>query len=77
MLIHAEVDENGMIKVSDPALKGKKILLSIPEQTSEKPEEKTNWDELWKIFKEADKLDIPRKTPEEILKELREFRETD
>jgi len=38
---------------------------------------KSNWDEISKVFEKADKLDFSRKTHEEILRELRHFRETE
>ncbi len=74
MLIQAEIDENGVIKVRDPKWRGKKITLS--EWNQMEPEGKTNWDAIWKIFQKADALDIPRRSPDEILRDLREFRES-
>jgi hypothetical protein len=35
----------------------------------------SNWSEISKLSKEAEKLNIPRKTHEEILSDLRAFRE--
>ncbi len=76
MIIQAEVSEDGLVKISDPKLRGKKILLAMPEREETIPEGKTNWDEIWKIFKEADALNIPRRSHEEILQDLRTFRES-
>ncbi len=76
MIVHAEVDENGHVKVIDPDMRGKKIVLATPEDIDEKPKGKTNWDETWNIFKEADALNFPRRSPEEITRELRAFRES-
>lgn len=56
MLVQAEVDENGLVHVSDPELRGKKILLAVPEQTETGPEGKTNWEEIWKIFQSVSGL---------------------
>ena len=76
MIVQAEVDENGIVKISDPELRGKRILLSLPDKEDAKPEGKTNWSKIWKIFKEADMLDIPRRSSEEIIRSLHEFRES-
>jgi len=77
MIIHAEVSDDGVVKVKDPALWGKSIFLAVPEEETRKPTGKTNWEEIWKLFKEADALDIPRRSHEEILHDLRSFRESE
>lgn len=74
MNIQAQVDENGILKITDPEWQGKEIVLQTSEWKEAIIEEKTNWDALWKIFKEADQLDIPRRSNEEILRDLHEFR---
>jgi len=74
MNIQAQIDENGMVKITDPELQGKDIFLQTSEWKESEIEEKTNWDALWKIFKEADQLQIPRRSNEEILRDLHEFR---
>ena len=71
MIIQAEIDEDGILKVADPQMRGKKVVLSVPAEEIEIIEGKTNWEEIWKIFKEADLLNIPRSSHEEILKDLR------
>lgn len=76
MIVQIEVDETGLVRVSDPALHGKKIAVSVPEKKESGPQGKTNWDAIWKIFLEADALDIPRRSPEEIQRDLRTFRES-
>jgi hypothetical protein len=76
MIVQMEVDETGLVRVSDPELRGKKIFLAAPEQREMGPEGKTNWEEIWKIFQEADALDIPHRSPEEIQHDLRAFRES-
>jgi hypothetical protein len=53
---------------------GKKVIISIDEETEY---ETSNWDKISEVLEEADALDFPRKTHEEILRELRAFRETE
>ena len=72
MIVQVEVDETGVVRVSDPALYGKKIMVSVPE-ASESIQE-TNWEAIKAIFKKADALDFPRKSHEEILRDLHELR---
>jgi len=77
MIIQAEVSEDGLVKVSDPELRGKKILLAAPDRKEMSSKGKTNCHEIWKIFQEADALDMPRRSHEEILRDLRAFRESE
>lgn len=72
MIVQMEVDETGLVRVSDPAFHGKKIAVSVPE-TSE-PTQETDWEAIKAIFRKADALDFPRRSHEEILRDLHELR---
>jgi len=74
MIVQAEINEEGIVKVSDPEWRGRKIVLLLPEQ--ERPEflRETDWEAIEEIFKEADALDFPRRTHEEIIRDLHELR---
>lgn len=77
MIVLAEIDQDGIVKVTNPQMHGKKVVLSVPAEGSNLIESRTNWDAIWKIFKEADMLDIPRSNHEEILRDLQRFRGTE
>ncbi|MEW6235028.1 MAG: hypothetical protein AB1656_06550 [Candidatus Omnitrophota bacterium] len=77
MIIQAEICEDGVVKVSDPELRGKKILLTAPDRKETPTKGITNWNEIWKIFQEADAIDFPRRSHEDILRDLRAFRESE
>jgi hypothetical protein len=47
------------------------------ETVDEIDSESSNWDQISEILAKADTLDFPRRTHEEILAELRAFRETE
>jgi hypothetical protein len=74
MNIEATVTEDGTLIAKVPKkLKGKKVRISIRESAPEKP---SQWDEIARIVEETGSLDISRRTHEEILRDLREFRES-
>ncbi len=74
MIVQAEVDENGVVKVCDPEWRGKIIALSLLEQEQDEFERETDWEAIEKIFEEADTLDFPRRSHEEIIRDLHELR---
>ncbi len=74
MIVHAEVDENGVVKLSDPEWRGKKITLSLSEHEQDEFERETDWEAIKEIFRKADTLDFPRRSHEEIIKDLHELR---
>lgn len=99
MNIQAQIDKHGMVKVSDPCLWGKTVMMSIVE-TKEQPAadestaqpstpeseewthtaqtwkgaKETDWDKVKSILNEFDQLDFPRRTHEEIIRDLHELR---
>ncbi len=74
MIFHAEVSKRGILTAKVPkSLWGKKVKVSIKETE----QEQSNWEKISKIFEEADTLDFPRRSHEDILKELRSFKETE
>lgn len=73
MIVHAEIGEDGLLKISDPELRGKKVTLLFPEP--DELERETDWEAVKAVFKKADAMDFPRRNPEDILKDLRELRE--
>lgn len=74
MKIQAEVDKNGVVRINDPTLYGKKITLTLSDKEHEEYERETDWEAIKKIFKKADKMDFPRRTHEKIIKDLHELR---
>ena len=74
MIVQAEIDENGLVKVSDPEMRGKKFYFSFPEQEREEFRRETDWEAIKSIVKKANELDIPRRTHEEIIRDLHELR---
>ncbi len=76
MIVHAVVAEDGTLKVKEPALRGEEISLVLSEQENIVEEKETDWEAVKAVFKKADALNFPRRSPEEILKDLRELRES-
>ncbi len=74
MYLTAEVSAEGLLKVKSPSLKkGEEIIIefcdgSIPDSG------KGKWSEIKKEIDKARALNIPRRTYEEILKDLHEIR---
>ena len=52
---------------------GKEVIVTIIESEQL---QKSNWESIYKIFKEANTLNLSQKSHEEILSNLREFKET-
>lgn len=74
MILKAEVMENGYLRVTAPELKvGDEILLETKDNGIRNAD-KGKWSEMKKIFEEIDKMDFPRRTNEEILRDLHEMR---
>ncbi len=74
MIVQAEIDENGLVKVSDPELRGKKFYFSFPEQEQGEFTRETDWEAIEKIVEETRALNFPRRTHEEIIRDLHELR---
>ncbi len=75
MMIETMVKDDGMLVVKMPdRYKGKTVRVSIQE-TDAAPA--SQWEGISHILQEADQLNLPRRTHEEILREIRAFRETE
>jgi hypothetical protein len=73
MILNATVNPDGTLNAMIPKfLWGKPVTISIFPQVKSQ----SSWESISDILKEADALDFPRQTHEEILNELRTFRET-
>jgi hypothetical protein len=74
MTLEAIVKEDGMLIAQAPkSLWGKKITITVQEDGPQK-QTGTQWDDIAAILQEARTLDIPRRTIDEILADVREFR---
>ena len=79
MVLDAIVKEDGTLIAKVPkSLRGKKVKITIHEEKPKKRKQKklSQWEEISAVLKEADKLDIPRRTIDEILDDLHTFRES-
>ena len=74
MILKAEVTENGVLRVKSPALKpGDEVILETRE-SGIRNADKGRWSEIEKALAKADALDFPRRTHEEIIRDLHELR---
>jgi len=75
MPIEATVRDDGTLTIKVPdRYRGKKVHVSIREAEAEPT---SQWEAISHIAHEAGRLGLPGKTHEEILKEIRGFRETE
>lgn len=73
MIVDAIVKEDGTLIAKVPkSLSGKKVKIIVKAEESKKP---SNWEAISAILNEADMLEIPRRNIDEILDDLRTFRE--
>jgi hypothetical protein len=81
MTLYAEVKEDGTLIAKAPkSLWGKKVKITVLEEKPKKPKQKkklSQWEEISAVLEEARTLDIPRRTIDEILADLRDFRESE
>ncbi len=74
MTLIAEVTEQGVLRVKSPALKpGDEVILETCEGGI-RYTDKGKWSEIKKALAKANTLDFPRRTHEEILRDLHELR---
>ena len=74
MIVDAIVKEDGTLIAKVPkSLSGKKVRIIEKAEESKNP---SNWEAISAILNEADMLEIPRRNIDEILDDLRTFRET-
>lgn len=70
-----EVTEGGVLKVKSPSLSpGTAFVLPVEAEEQEMLVQ-SQWDALESALDEAAKLDIPRRTHEDILNQLRSYRD--
>ncbi|MEW6236051.1 MAG: hypothetical protein AB1656_11740 [Candidatus Omnitrophota bacterium] len=74
MSLTAEVTEQGVLRVKSPALKPGDIVILETSEAGIHNTEKGHWSAIEKAFEEFDKLDFPRLTHEEIIRDLHEAR---
>lgn len=74
MIVQAEIDENGVLKMSDPKLWGKKVELSLFDSENPDLEKETDWNAIKSIVHKANELDFPRCSHEEIIRDLHDLR---
>ena len=70
-----EVTENGILKLKSPLLSPGSAFVLPVETEEQKTQMQSQWDALESALDEAAKLDIPRRTHEEILHQLRLYRD--
>lgn len=74
MSLTAEVTEQGVLRVTSPELKpGDQVILETRGSGIINPD-KGHWSDIEKVLAKADALDFPRRTHEEILRDLHELR---
>lgn len=74
MFLKAEVLENGLLRVKSPTVKhGDEVFLETYKIEIHNAD-KGKWSEIEKVLAKADALDFPRRTHEEIIRDLHELR---
>ncbi len=74
MALTVEVTEQGVLQVKSPAFKpGDEVVLETCEG-GVRNADKGQWSEIKKVLERIDRLDFPRRTHEEILRDLHELR---
>jgi hypothetical protein len=74
MILHAQVNKDGTLTTKLPkSLWGKRIVISVVSET----EAESDWKDIEKTFEDADRLDFPRRSHKEILRDLKAFRESE
>jgi hypothetical protein len=78
MNIAVEITPEGLLKVKNPEqLAGKEValpLLNFPQDAKYEEDAMKQWENLKRILAKSDAMDYPRRTIEDILNDLREFR---
>jgi hypothetical protein len=74
MILQAEVSKRGILTAKVPkSLWGKKVKVSIKEAK----QEQSNWEKISAALEKVDALNLSGRTHDEILAELRAFKETE
>ena len=78
MRLQAQVNDQGTLIIQMPqSFCGKQVTVSIaPVPPIEATEAILAWQQIHQTLKQANELDLPRKNHDEIIAELRNFRET-
>ena len=72
MILQAEITKKGTLNAKIPkSLWGKQVVVSIQETEPEQ----SNWDRISAALEKVDALDLPGRTHDEILAELRAFKD--
>ena len=74
MIVQAEIDKDGVLKVDDPDLFGKTFPLSLPEIQEVGLTRKTDWESIKYIVQCSINLDFPRRNHAEIIQDLHKLR---
>ncbi len=79
MTLDAIVKEDGTLIAQAPKLlRGKRVKIIVRSTRRQYAAKKrSQWDDISAILNDARKLDIPRRSSDEILSELRAFRESE
>ncbi len=74
MTLTAEVTEQGVLRVKSPALKpGDEVILETCDMEIRNTD-KGRWSDIEKVAAKVDAMEFPRRTHEEIIRDLHELR---
>jgi len=75
MILHGEVNQNGMLQAYLPHLKGQRVVLSVVLDTHQ--DTGSNWENITTALQQVDQLTTnQQRHVDDILVDLRSFRET-
>lgn len=74
MIVKAKIGEDGIIKIDDPSLYGKEVDIYVNQEIEELLSGSFNWEKLKEALEDAQSSDFPRRTTEEIMKDIDEMR---
>jgi hypothetical protein len=74
MILHSEVNQEGILQAYLPQFKGKKVIVSV--ESTDVIKTKSNWEQISSALQQIDVLPIQQRNIEQILNDLRSFRET-
>lgn len=75
MALIAEITDQGILRVKSSTFKAGDEVILEPSEGKVRNPEKGNWSDMEKAFEEIDQLDFPRRTHEEIIRDIHEIRE--
>ncbi len=74
MILHSEVNQEGILQAYLPQFRGKQVVVSVESADFIKTE--SNWEQIGFALKQIDALPIQQRNIEQILNDLRSFQET-